>query len=41
MEVEVSNVVGDSVSAQSEEIEKQPAATTPGTPPPLPDGADL
>ena len=30
MEVEVSNVVGDSVSAQSEEIEKQPVATTPG-----------
>ena len=41
MEVEVSNVVGDSVSAQSEEIEKQPVATTPGTPPLLPDGDDL
>ena len=41
MEVEVSNVVGDSVSAQSEEVEKQPVATTPGTPPPLPDGDDL
>jgi len=41
MEVEVSNVVEESVSAQSEEIEKQPVATTPGTPPPLPDGADL
>ena len=41
MEVEVSNVVEESVSAQSEEGEKQPAATTPGTPPPLPDGDDL
>ena len=41
MEVEVSNVVEESVSAQSEEVEKQPVATTPGTPPPLPDGDDL
>ena len=41
MEVEVSNVVEESVSAQSEEGEKQPAATTPGTQPPLPDGDDL
>ena len=35
IEVEVSNLVGEGVSAQSEEVEKQPVATTPGTPPPL------
>ena len=35
IEVEVSNLVGEGASAQSEEVEKQPVATTPGTPPPL------
>ena len=35
IEVEVSNLVGEGASAQSEEFEKQPVATTPGTPPPL------
>ena len=41
IEVEVSNLVGEGVSAQGEEAEKQPEATTPGTPPPLPDGDGL
>ena len=41
IEVEVSNLVGEGASAQGEEVEKQPEATTPGTPPPLPDGDDL
>ena len=41
IEVEVSNLVGEGASAQGEEVEKQPAATTPGTPPPLPDGDGL
>ena len=43
IEVEVSNLVGEGASAQSEEVENQPAATTPGAPPPLlhVDGDDL
>ena len=43
IEVEVSNLVGEGVGAQGEEVEKQPVAPAPGAPPPLlhVDGDDL